>query len=51
MPYPRNVETPLLVQRTVRDAGTAAVCVGAKSILDLPKTLEYLETRGVPVIG
>lgn len=27
------------------------VCAGAKSILDLPKTLEYLETRGVPVIG
>ncbi|MGK9167069.1 pseudouridine-5'-phosphate glycosidase [Inquilinus limosus] len=29
----------------------AVVCAGAKSILDLPKTLEYLETRGVPVIG
>lgn len=27
------------------------VCAGAKSILDLPKTLEYLETQGVPVIG
>jgi pseudouridylate synthase len=27
------------------------VCAGAKSILDLPKTLEVLETRGVPVIG
>jgi len=27
------------------------VCAGAKAILDLPKTLEYLETRGVPVIG
>ena len=27
------------------------VCAGAKSILDLPKTLETLETRGVPVIG
>ncbi|MGP1396516.1 MAG: pseudouridine-5'-phosphate glycosidase [Inquilinaceae bacterium] len=27
------------------------VCAGAKSILDLPKTLEYLETRGVPVLG
>lgn len=27
------------------------VCSGAKSILDLPKTLEYLETRGVPVLG
>ncbi len=27
------------------------VCAGAKSILDLPKTLEYLETQGVPVLG
>lgn len=27
------------------------VCAGAKSILDLPKTLEVLETYGVPVIG
>ncbi|MDY2902529.1 MAG: pseudouridine-5'-phosphate glycosidase [Bacilli bacterium] len=27
------------------------VCAGAKAILDLPKTLEYLETKGVLVIG
>ncbi len=27
------------------------VCAGAKSILDLPATVEYLETAGVPVIG
>jgi pseudouridine-5'-phosphate glycosidase len=27
------------------------VCSGAKAILDLPKTVEYLETLGVPVIG
>jgi pseudouridine-5'-phosphate glycosidase len=27
------------------------VCAGAKSILDIPKTLEVLETYGVPVIG
>ena len=33
-------ETPVLV-----------VCAGAKSILDLGLTLEYLETKGVPVIG
>ena len=33
-------QTPVLV-----------VCAGAKSILDLGLTLEYLETRGVPVIG
>ena len=29
----------------------AVVCSGAKSILDLPLTLEVLETHGVPVIG
>jgi pseudouridylate synthase len=29
----------------------AVVCAGAKSILDLPLTLEYLETHGVPVIS
>jgi pseudouridine-5'-phosphate glycosidase len=29
----------------------AVVCAGAKSILDLGLTLEYLETKGVPVIG
>ncbi len=33
-------ETPMIV-----------VCAGAKSILDLPATLEYLETMGVPVVG
>lgn len=27
------------------------VCAGAKAFLDLPKTLEYLETVGVPVLG
>jgi pseudouridine-5'-phosphate glycosidase len=29
----------------------AVVCAGAKSILDLPATLEVLETQGVPVVG
>lgn len=33
-------ETPMIV-----------VCAGAKAILDLPATLEYLETTGVPVVG
>lgn len=33
-------QTPILV-----------VCAGAKSILDIPKTLEYLETHSVPVVG
>jgi len=27
------------------------ICAGAKAILDLPRTMEYLETKGVPVIG
>lgn len=31
--------------------GVMVVCAGAKSILDLGLTLEYLETKGVPVIG
>jgi pseudouridine-5'-phosphate glycosidase len=29
----------------------AVVCAGCKSILDIAKTLEFLETQGVPVIG
>ncbi len=29
----------------------AVVCAGAKSVLDLPKTMELLETLGVPVVG
>lgn len=29
----------------------AVICSGAKSILDIPRTLEYLETKGVPVVG
>jgi pseudouridine-5'-phosphate glycosidase len=29
----------------------AVVCAGAKSILDIGLTLEYLETNGVPVVG
>ncbi|MBL0170138.1 MAG: pseudouridine-5'-phosphate glycosidase [Gemmatimonadaceae bacterium] len=32
-------------------SSTIVVCAGAKSILDLPATLERLETLGVPVIG
>ncbi len=37
---PQLTRTPVLV-----------VCAGAKAILDLPATVEYLETAGVPVIG
>ena len=29
----------------------AVISSGAKSILDIPRTLEYLETKGVPVVG
>lgn len=32
------------------NTNVAVVCAGVKSILDIPKTLEYLETFGVPVI-
>jgi pseudouridine-5'-phosphate glycosidase len=37
---PELAQTPVLV-----------VCAGAKAILDLPATLEWLETYGVPVVG
>jgi pseudouridine-5'-phosphate glycosidase len=33
------------------NAPLICVCAGAKAILDLPKTIEYLETLGVPVVG
>lgn len=33
------------------NTNVAVVCAGAKSILDIPLTREYLETFGVPVIG
>lgn len=33
------------------NTNVAVVCAGAKSILDLGLTMEYLETKGVPVIG
>jgi len=43
-----DVSTDLLeLSRT----SVAVVCAGAKSILDIPRTLEYLETSGVPVLG
>lgn len=35
----------------LKDTSVCVVCAGIKSILDLPKTLEYLETKGVEVIG
>lgn len=42
------------ISRDLEDLGdleVAVVCAGAKSILDLGLTLEYLETKGVEVIG
>lgn len=33
------------------ETDVVVVCAGAKAILDLPRTMEYLETKGVPVIG
>lgn len=33
------------------NTNVAVICAGAKSILDLGLTLEYLETKGVPVVG
>ncbi len=37
--------------QTLADTPMIVVCAGAKAILDLPATLEYLETMAVPVIG
>ncbi|MDE0058091.1 MAG: pseudouridine-5'-phosphate glycosidase [Defluviicoccus sp.] len=50
----RGVEQTLDVSADLEELGrtpVAVVCAGAKSILDLPRTMEYLETRGVPVVG
>ena len=50
----RGAETTWDVSADLQElarTNTAVVCAGAKSILDLEKTLEYLETLGVPVIG
>jgi pseudouridine-5'-phosphate glycosidase len=37
--------------QALSDTPMLVVCAGAKAILDLPATLEYLETMAVPVIG
>jgi pseudouridine-5'-phosphate glycosidase len=50
----RGVERTMDVSADLVELGATpvtVVCAGAKSILDLPRTLEVLETRGVPVIG
>jgi len=37
--------------QALADTPMIVICAGAKAILDLPATLEYLETMGVPVVG
>lgn len=46
--HPEDVSADLPV---LASTPIIVVCAGAKSILDLPRTLEYLETWGVPVLG
>ena len=50
----RGMEATLDVSADLDELGrtpVTVVCAGAKALLDLPRTLEYLETRGVPVVG
>src|SRR6478672_10427576 len=50
----RGWEQTLDISADLTEIGRTEVCVvcsGAKSLLDIPATLEMLETRGVPVIG
>jgi pseudouridine-5'-phosphate glycosidase len=50
----RGAPTTMDISADLTELGRTPVmviCAGAKSILDLPLTLEYLETQGVPVIG
>ncbi len=50
----RGAETSFDISADLQElarTSVAVVCAGAKSILDLPLTLEYLETHGVPVLS
>ena len=50
----RSAETTFDISADLQELArtpVAVVCAGAKSILDLGLTLEYLETHGVPVLG
>ncbi len=50
----RGAETSFDISADLQELGktnVTVVCAGAKAILDLPLTLEYLETFGVPVLG
>lgn len=50
----RGAETTMDISADLEElakTNVAVVCAGAKSILDLGLTMEYLETKGVPVMG
>lgn len=50
----RGAETTMDISADLEELGrtdVTVVCAGAKSILDIGLTLEYLETKGVPVLG
>ena len=50
----RGAETTMDISADLEELAQTpvmVVCAGAKAILDLPLTLEYLETKGVPVLG
>ena len=50
----RGAELTFDISRDLQElanTNVTVVCAGAKAILDLPKTMEYLETMGVPVLG
>lgn len=50
----RGAETSFDISADLQElanTNVAVVCAGAKSILDIGLTLEYLETMGVPVVG
>ncbi|AQQ54616.1 pseudouridine-5'-phosphate glycosidase [Planococcus lenghuensis] len=50
----RGAETTMDISADLEElaqTNVAVICAGAKSILDLGLTMEYLETKGVPVIG
>ena len=50
----RGAETSFDISADLQElskTNVTVVCAGAKAILDLPLTLEYLETFGVPVLG
>lgn len=50
----RGAETTMDISADLEELAetpVTVICAGAKSILDLGLTLEYLETKGVPVIG